>query len=54
LSSFFSSLDKRACTNPSNMLKNAGFESKYISKSSQQPLTYTLFHSFQVYSLAIR
>ncbi|KAF4418733.1 hypothetical protein FACUT_11723 [Fusarium acutatum] len=29
-SSLFSSLDKRACTNPSNLLKNAGFESKSI------------------------
>ncbi|CVL06319.1 uncharacterized protein FFB20_12666 [Fusarium fujikuroi] len=30
LSSLFSSLDKRACTNPSNMLQNPGFESKSI------------------------
>ncbi|KAG5788692.1 hypothetical protein H9Q69_012248 [Fusarium xylarioides] len=29
-SSLFSSLNKRACTNPSNLLKNAGFESKSI------------------------
>ncbi|KAF5671865.1 hypothetical protein FDENT_10711 [Fusarium denticulatum] len=30
LSNLFSSLDKRACTNPSNLLKNVGFESTSI------------------------